>query len=230
MMRPTQGSSIGDESATAGALETARLIAIVRSERSEQVLPALAALTDAGAAAAEISLNSRHALRLLQQGVTELGERLLLGAGTVRTPAEAEQAIAAGARFLVSPDLNRDVVAVARRHEVLHLPGIFSPSELSRALESGARLVKLFPAGRLGPGYVRDLLAPFPEAKLVPTGGIGAANTLEFLRAGAVAVAIGSELVNEATIGEPDQLRVRFRELDSLIQCLPTPEGTSNGD
>jgi 2-dehydro-3-deoxyphosphogluconate aldolase / (4S)-4-hydroxy-2-oxoglutarate aldolase len=210
--------------ATAVAIEAARLIPILRSHRPDQVLAALSTLIDAGAGLAEISMRAPHALSLLGQAAQEFGDRVLMGAGTVRTPAEAEQAIAAGASFLVSPDLNTAVVAVARRHAMLHLPGVFSPTELAQALDGGACLVKLFPAGRLGPFYVRDLLAPFPEARLVPTGGINARNAQAFLDAGAVAVAVGSDLVNDATIGDPDQLHARFREFDSVLRAAAPHE------
>jgi 2-dehydro-3-deoxyphosphogluconate aldolase / (4S)-4-hydroxy-2-oxoglutarate aldolase len=207
----------------------ARLIVIIRTDRSDAVGAALRILADAGVRVAEISLTGKGALGALDRAVEELGDRLLIGAGTVRSPHDAEQALAAGARFLVSPNLNRDVVAIARERVVLHLPGVFSPTEVAQALADGAALIKLFPAGRLGPGYVRDLLAPFPEAKLVPTGGITSANVRGFLDAGAVAVAVGSEIVSPSTIGDREALSARVRQFQSLMMSR-TAEERSHGD
>ena len=111
---------------------------------------------------AEISLATSGALAALERCAEELSDRLLLGAGTVRTLGDAERALEAGARFLVSPNLDRDVCAVARERDVLHLPGIFSPTELADALASGAELIKLFPAGRLAPGTSAISSSRFP--------------------------------------------------------------------
>jgi len=132
----------------------------------------------------------------------------------VRGVADAEAAVAAGASFLVSPHLAFEVTEWAHEHDVLHVPGAFTPTELAAALDAGAELVKLFPAGRPGPGYVRDLLAPFPSARLVPTGGVDEGNAREFLDAGAVAVAVGGALGANGQASE--QRARRFMELTSL--------------
>ncbi|HWH20827.1 MAG TPA: bifunctional 4-hydroxy-2-oxoglutarate aldolase/2-dehydro-3-deoxy-phosphogluconate aldolase, partial [Solirubrobacterales bacterium] len=118
----------------------------------------------------------------------------LLGAGTVLDAAGAEAAIDAGARFLISPGLAPAVSAVARDRGVLHIPGAMTPTEVAAALDAGAPLVKLFPAAHLGPGYVRDLLAPHPGVRLVATGGIGEGNATDFLDAGVAALAVGGAL------------------------------------
>jgi Entner-Doudoroff aldolase len=161
------------------------------------VLDALEGLVAAGVSVAEISLSPPTALATLREAAARFGDAITLGAGTVRTVAQADQALAAGARFLVAPGLDETVMAHAARQDVLHLPGVFSPTEVDRALSAGAVALKLFPAGRLGPGYVSDLLGPFPEARIVATGGVDAGNAAAFLDAGCLAVAGSSALMPE---------------------------------
>jgi 2-dehydro-3-deoxyphosphogluconate aldolase / (4S)-4-hydroxy-2-oxoglutarate aldolase len=112
----------------------------------------------------------------------------------VRTQAELEDAAAAGAQFLVAPGLNPDLLEAARRRDLLLLPGVYTASEIDLALRLGVDLLKLFPAEPQGPAYMASLLQPFPDARLVPTGGISAANAATYLRAGAAAVAMGTSL------------------------------------
>lgn len=195
-------------------IERPRLVAIVRRESADAAAADLRTLVAAGIRALEVSLAGAGALEAISAVAPELPDGLRLGAGTVREVADAEAAVAAGASFLVSPHLAFEVTKWAREHDVLHLPGVFSPSELAAALDAGAELVKLFPAGRSGPGYVRDLLAPFPSARLVPTGGVDEGNAREFLDAGAVAVAVGGALVADGQVSE--QRARRFMELTSL--------------
>ena len=212
-----QDPRLNRATAAAEAITAARLIAIVRTHRSEDAVRAVRTLAAAGVQVAEISLSTPGALEALERSAEEVGDRMLLGAGTVRSERDAARAMSAGARFLVSPSLDGGLVAYARESDVLHLPGVMSPTELAGALASGAQLVKLFPAARLGAGYVGDLLAPFPEARLVPTGGITYANFSTFLDAGSVAVAVGSDLVGPATIADPNALAGRAAQFLSLI-------------
>jgi 2-dehydro-3-deoxyphosphogluconate aldolase/(4S)-4-hydroxy-2-oxoglutarate aldolase len=134
---------------------------------------------------------------------------MLIGAGTVRTIADAEYALGAGAAYLVSPGCDRALQEWAGGAGVAHLPGVLTPTELDAALQAGAPLVKLFPAGRMGAGYVADLLAPFPAARLVATGGIDAGNAKDFLDAGAAAVALSSALVPPGASADPAALAGR---------------------
>jgi 2-dehydro-3-deoxyphosphogluconate aldolase/(4S)-4-hydroxy-2-oxoglutarate aldolase len=124
----------------------------------------------------------------------------LVGAGTVRTLSELEAAAAAGAQFLVAPGLNPDLLDAARKLGLLFVPGIFTASEIDLALRMGVELLKLFPAEPQGPGYLASLLQPFPDARMVPTGGVSAANAVGYLRAGAAALAMGSSLFPAARI------------------------------
>ncbi len=214
---------------TAAVITSARLIAIIRAAGSDDAVAAARALAAAGVKVAEISLAMPEALAAIERTARELGDRLLIGAGTVRSRSDAERAIAAGAEFLVSPSLELEVLSLAGASDLLHLPGVFSPSELAGALAAGARLVKLFPAARVGPDYVSDLLAPFPEARLVPTGGITAANARAFLDAGAVAVAVGSAIVNPGTVRDPAALTAAVQQFDLSPGC-GTREERFHGD
>jgi Entner-Doudoroff aldolase len=145
-------------------IERRRLVAIVRGESADSAVNNVRVLAAAGVAVLEISLGTPGALEAISAVSRELPAGHLLGAGTVRSAVDAEAAIAAGASFLVSPHLASEVGEAAHQHEILHLRGVFTPTELAAALDAGAQLIKLFPAGWLGPGYVRDLLAPFPSA------------------------------------------------------------------
>lgn len=186
-------------------IETERVVAIIRTGAAGRAADAVHALVEGGLGTVEISLAGAGALEAIALAATAHPDALV-GAGTVRGIDDAERAVSAGAAFLISPHLDRELVAWAARHDVLHVPGAFTPTEVCAALDAGARLVKLFPAARLGPRYVTDLLAPFPEARLVPTGGVGPADAGDYLAAGAAAVAIGGSLVNEDTMADLDRL------------------------
>jgi 2-dehydro-3-deoxyphosphogluconate aldolase/(4S)-4-hydroxy-2-oxoglutarate aldolase len=156
----------------AARIEAGRLLAIVRRSDPDEARAAVATLLDAGVPAVELSLAVDGALETLRRAVDESPPDTLLGAGTVLDAAGAE----------------------ARERDVLHIPGAMTPTEVATALEAGVPLVKLFPAAHLGPGYVRDLLAPFPAARLVATGGVGEGNATDFLDAGAAVLAVGGAL------------------------------------
>lgn len=181
-----------------------RLLVIVRTEAEDDALSAVRALAAAGVLVAEVSLTTPGALKTLAQAADT--DTMIVGAGTVTSVDEAKRAVDAGASFLVSPALDLQLVEWALDEAILHIPGVFSPTEVASALRAGVSLLKLFPAGLLGAGYVRDLLAPFPEAEFVPTGGIDAANAAEFIEAGAVAIAVGSALINPRNLSDPSRL------------------------
>jgi 2-dehydro-3-deoxyphosphogluconate aldolase / (4S)-4-hydroxy-2-oxoglutarate aldolase len=173
-----------------------RIVAILR--RVEDAEAVVAALAAGGIRVVEITLDSDGALETI--GRLRTNRELTVLAGTVRTPADAEAAAAAGAEACVSPALVPEVVERCRRLGVPAIPGVLTPSETEAALALGAPLVKLFPGRLVGPGYVRDLLAPLAGAPLIVTGGVGLANAREFLDAGAVAVGVGSALTGLADV------------------------------
>ena len=192
------------------------LVAIVRGEFSVGEQEAIAeALLAGGVRILEITLNTTDALT----GVRRLNERfpddLLVGAGTVRTAADARRARDAGAQFLVAPGLDLDTVAAAQEHDVLMLPGVFTATEAMAARAAGCRLLKLFPADALGPGYLKALRAPLDDVAFIPTGGVDPETLGAFYRAGAAAFGIGSYLVKNVrvTAAELEGLTARARLL-----------------
>jgi 2-dehydro-3-deoxyphosphogluconate aldolase/(4S)-4-hydroxy-2-oxoglutarate aldolase len=187
------------------AITAQRLLAIIRLPDGASAVCACGVLAGAGVSAIEISLAQPDALDAIAGAAERAGDSACIGAGTVRTLALARAAVEAGARFLVAPGFDLEVATWAREQGVLYVPGAFTATEVENASRY-ASLVKLFPAGRLGPAYVADLLAPAPDARLVPTGGVDLDNARAFLEAGATAVAIGSALVNRASVADPERL------------------------
>ena len=178
-------------------LET-RVIAILRGFTPEQAVRVGCALAEGGACVLEVSLVDPQAPLSIERLRENLGSRCPVGAGTVLTEAEAEAALAAGADFLLSPGLNRGVMAVAETHGALAIPGVLTASEITSALALGTPLMKLFPAEPLGPAYLKQMLGPFPNIRMIPTGGVSAANAASYLEAGAVAVGAGTSIANPA--------------------------------
>jgi len=193
------------------AIAEQRLLAIVRLDSEAAAVDACRVLARGGLRAVEISLAQPGATTAIATAANELAAVAFVGAGTVRTVAHAAAAVAAGAEFLVGPNLDEEIAAWARERDVLYLPGALTPTEVELASRRSP-LVKLFPAGRLGPDYVSDLRAPYPDAALVPTGGVDLDNAAAFLEAGAAAVALGSALVNARSAADPDQLEATARQ------------------
>jgi 2-dehydro-3-deoxyphosphogluconate aldolase/(4S)-4-hydroxy-2-oxoglutarate aldolase len=167
--------------------------------RSEHIL---AALHGGGIAHVEFTLTSPGAPAAITAACRDFGRDMVIGAGTVLTPEDARACIDAGARFLVTPAFVPDVIFEANAAEVSIVCGAYTPTEMLEAHRAGADYIKLFPATRVGPGYVQDVLAPLPFLKIVPTGGVTPENTADFLRAGAYSVAVGSSLVSRSAVAE----------------------------
>jgi 2-dehydro-3-deoxyphosphogluconate aldolase / (4S)-4-hydroxy-2-oxoglutarate aldolase len=168
-----------------------------------------------GAGALEVTMNTPGGLKWLRRARDRFGEKLLLGVGTVLDAAQAAEALDAGAQFLVAPGFDGDVVAAAKRAGALAMPGAFTPTEIVTAWRAGADIVKLFPARVGGPKYLADVIAPLDQIPLLPTGGVDEKNAAEFIRAGAVAVAVGSSIVNARAVAERrfDEMAERLRQL-----------------
>jgi 2-dehydro-3-deoxyphosphogluconate aldolase/(4S)-4-hydroxy-2-oxoglutarate aldolase len=171
-----------------------KIVAILRGCAPERVMDIVATLAEGGVRLLEITLNSPGALDLIRRIAQTMGDRLLVGAGTVLTPAEAEQAIDAGAKFILSPSLDIETIQVTKELGAVSVPGAFTATEILSAWRNGADIVKVFPAS-VGASYLRDLRGPLPQIRLMPTGGVNLNNIREFKAAGAVAYGIGSALV-----------------------------------
>jgi 2-dehydro-3-deoxyphosphogluconate aldolase/(4S)-4-hydroxy-2-oxoglutarate aldolase len=197
-----------------GRLAQARVAAVLRVERAEQVAPAVAALAAGGIAAIELTFTTPGVEPELRRA-RDAHPSLLLGAGTIRTPAEARAAADAGADFLVTPHLSPELLEACLATGALTLPGVLTPSEVAAALDAGADAVKLFPAGPLGTAHLRALFGPFPGLRAVPTGGIGRDDMRAWLDAGALAVGVGGELCPRELIDAG-----RFDELSKLASSF----------
>jgi 2-dehydro-3-deoxyphosphogluconate aldolase / (4S)-4-hydroxy-2-oxoglutarate aldolase len=184
------------------------LIAILRHTEASRAIDTAEALIAAGVDTVEVTLNTAGALGMLEVIASRFGDRLVVGAGTVLSVDAARQAIDAGASLIVCPHLDEGIVHCAVERGVASVPGAFTPTEIFRAWSVGASMVKVFPAGPVGPRYIRDVLAPLNDVPLVPTGGVNLDNAAEFIRAGAAALGLGSALVDPKLVaaGRFDQL------------------------
>ncbi len=201
------------------------IVAILRAPSSEQLANVARALFEGGIDVIEVTFTVPNALEILAALKKDLGSRVLLGAGTVLDPETARAALLAGAEFLVSPSLNPDVIRLCNRYDKLVMPGAFTPTEILAAWEAGAEIIKVFPSDAVGPSYLKALKGPFPQIRLMPTGGVNLQTLPEFIKAGACAVGVGSSLVEPQAIrdGKFD----RLRELaGQYLQALKTARGS----
>ena len=189
-----------NRSAVAARIEEEGAVAVLRLADAAAVQPVVAALHQGGIRVIELTMTVPDALRLLRVLAVSLPSEVVLGAGTVLDAPTARAAIEAGARFVVSPVFRPVLIEECHRRDVVMMPGCYSPTEILAASEAGAELVKIFPATSLTPSFVRDLRAPLPGLKLVPTGGVTLHNVGEWIRAGAAAVGLGSGLVDPRAV------------------------------
>lgn len=147
-------------------------------------------------------MTSPGALDAINEASHKLGDEAIIGVGSVLDPETARMAILAGAKFVVGPVLNREVIKMCQRYTIPCIPGAFTPTEIITAWEAGADVVKVFPATKLGPSFFKDILGPLPQVRLTPTGGVNLETAGEFIKAGASFVGVGSALVNKKLIAE----------------------------
>jgi len=190
--------------ATVAALEAAGIVAVIRLKDAGKLRGVVDALVEGGVRALEVTMTVPGAVELIRAIKPTLPDGFLLGAGTVTGAATATRVIDAGASFVVSPVFRRDVLSEAHRHDVAALPGCFTPTEILDAWEAGADIVKVFPATALGPTFFKDVRGPLPHVKLMPTGGVTIDNVGTWIAAGAVAVGIGTSLLDAAAIAAGD--------------------------
>ena len=195
------------------------IVGIIRVQSSTELLRIAQALYRGGLYCLEITMNTPGALKAIEEVGQNLPE-IIMGAGTVLDAVSAREAILAGAQFLVTPTVKLDVLEVAHRYGVPAIIGAMTPTEILTAWEAGADLVKVFPASILGPKYLQEIHGPLPQIPLVPTGGITADNAGDFIRAGAVAVCVGSWLVDKKAVAEGrfEVLTERARQLVEAVR------------
>jgi 2-dehydro-3-deoxyphosphogluconate aldolase/(4S)-4-hydroxy-2-oxoglutarate aldolase len=205
---------------TAQILERVGLIPVLRARGAAQAHAVVKAMIAGGVTVVEVTMTVPGAVALLAELKSEYAGQLLLGAGTVTTAEQADATIDAGAEFVVSPSFHPAVVAITKARKKLSIPGALTPTEVVTAWDAGADYVKIFPCSAMGgASYLRSLLAPFPHLKLIPTGGVTLQTAEDFLRAGARALGVGSDLVNLAAIdaGAPEFITETARAYLKLV-------------
>src|SRR5436853_2075615 len=196
------------------------IVAVVRSPDGEQLVEVARALADGGVTTVEITMSVPDALDVVRRVRNALGDRVLLGAGTILDPETARAAIFAGAEYIVAPTLNLDVIRLCRRYDKVVMPGAFTPTEILTAWEAGADVVKVFPADVVGPAFFKALRGPLPQIRLMPTGGVDLTTAAAFLQAGACCLGVGGQLVEPKAVAERNFERIRelARQYVAIVQ------------
>ncbi len=196
------------------------VIVVIRRQDPDKVEQIAAALIEGGVSALEITVDSPRAFELIESIKYTFHDRVVVGAGTVITKQEAEAALDAGAEFVFSPHFDEEVVKTTRSRGKISIPGVLTPTEIVRAHQCGADMVKVFPASVVGAHYVKELQAPLGHIKMIPTGGINSDNVAEYIRNGAAAVGIGSSLMKREVIqsGQFERLTDYARNLVTKIR------------
>src|SRR5437870_6777108 len=196
------------------------IVAVVRSPDGEQLVEVARALADGGVTVVEITMSVPDALDVVRRVRQALGDRVLLGAGTILDAETGRAALLAGAEYLVAPTLNLDVIRLCRRYDKLVMPGAFTPTEILTAWEAGADIVKVFPADVVGPAFFKALRGPLPQVRVMPTGGVDLTTAADFLKAGACCLGIGGQLVEPKAIAERnfDRIRNLARQYVAIVQ------------
>jgi 2-dehydro-3-deoxyphosphogluconate aldolase/(4S)-4-hydroxy-2-oxoglutarate aldolase len=195
------------------------VVAIVRLDDLSSAVPLTEALVRGGVSTIEFTYTNPLAGKVIEEVRSALGDRAVVGAGTVLDPETARVAILSGAEFIVTPTLRIATIELCRRYSIPTVIGAFTPTEILTAWEAGASIVKVFPASVGGAGYLKDVHGPLPQVKLIPTGGVSRETAGAFIKAGAVAIAAGSNLVDAKSVAAADWATIeqRARELVSIV-------------
>jgi len=183
-------------------IEATGVVAVMRLTDASVGRAVALAMAEGGVTALEVTMTVPRAVELIQELASTLPASCIVGAGTVLTADTAEEVMRAGARFVVGPVLRPDVIAACRARDVAVMPGCFTPTEILTAWDAGADIVKVFPATSLGPAFFKDIRGPLPQLKLMPTGGVTRDNAGDWIRAGAVAIGVGTALIDARAVAE----------------------------
>lgn len=202
------------------------IVAIIRAPSGELLADVAEALLAGGIDVMEVTFTIPGAIRVLEQVSSRLGDRVLLGAGTVLDTETARAAILSGAEFIVSPSTNIEVIGVCKRYSKLSMPGAFTPTEVIAAWQAGADIVKIFPSDVHGPKYLKALRGPYPQVRMMPTGGVTLETAADFLKAGACALGVGGSLVEARALADRDLARIETMSrkfVDAVRQARESP-------
>jgi 2-dehydro-3-deoxyphosphogluconate aldolase/(4S)-4-hydroxy-2-oxoglutarate aldolase len=203
---------------TAELLRQLKIVAIIRGARPDDVIDIVHALHTGGIRAVEITLNSDNALQLIKNVSAIFKDKMLIGAGTVLNAKSAIEAIDAGAQFIISPSLDEETISVTTKQGIVSIPGAYTATEILKAYEAGADIVKVFPAQ--SPQYIKDIRGPLSHIPLMPTGGVNVSNIAAFQQAGAIAFGIGSALVDSKEPVTKDYLEKLTKRAAEFVQAI----------
>jgi 2-dehydro-3-deoxyphosphogluconate aldolase/(4S)-4-hydroxy-2-oxoglutarate aldolase len=202
-------------------IREAGVLPVVRAASAQEAMRAIEAVRAGGVNVFEITMTVPDAVNLIKDLTTKFGETALIGAGTVLTPEQAQDCIAAGAQFIISPALNLETIKICNEKEIAVMPGALTPTEILTAWNAGADLVKVFPAGALGgASYIKSLKAPLPQIEIIPTGGVSLKTAADFIKAGAFALGVGADLVDLQALREGNDyiLTERARQYIQIVR------------
>jgi 2-dehydro-3-deoxyphosphogluconate aldolase/(4S)-4-hydroxy-2-oxoglutarate aldolase len=206
------------KSETIRIIEESGVIAIMRAQSSDQLIAAAEAIRRGGVQAIEVTMTTPGALDVIARARETLSKEVAFGAGTVLDPETGRAAILAGADFVVSPTLNLALVELCNRYGVPAVPGCYTPTEILQAWQAGADFVKLFPASVGGPDVVKAILAPLPQVRIIPVGGVDLDTAAAFIKSGAVALGVGSSLINQKLLDAGDMEELTRRAAAFIVQ------------
>jgi len=204
-----------------GLLLGSRVIAVLRADNSEHLVDVARVLVGEGIVSIEVTMNTPGALARVRELRDGVGDAIEIGVGTVLTPQDVDQALAAGADYVVTPNVSSVVIERVRYAGIPVIPGALTPTEVSTAWDLGASAVKLFPAAVVGPTYVAHLRGPFPDVSVIPSGGVGPDTAAGWIAAGSPAVSVGGPLLGDALVG--GDLGALRRRAATLVDSLPSP-------
>src|SRR6478736_3850535 len=204
------------------------IVAVIRADSPDLLVDVAEALVAGGVEVMEVTFTVPRATRVLEKVADKLGNRILLGAGTVLDTETARAAILAGAEFIVSPAVNVEVIELCRRYSKLVMPGALTPTEVVTAWQAGADIVKIFPSELTGPKYIKALKAPLPQIRMMPTGGVNLDTAEEFLKCGACALGIGGSLVEPKAVAAGDLKRIESLA-KQYVEIVKTFKGSATG-
>jgi 2-dehydro-3-deoxyphosphogluconate aldolase / (4S)-4-hydroxy-2-oxoglutarate aldolase len=212
---------MSDHGASLERIVDGGVVAVLRGVTEGTVHEIAGALADGGVTAVEVTADTPGAMRMIEELSTSLPRETAVGVGTVLDSETARAASLAGAEFVITPTLDREVIETANRYGQIVMPGIFTPTEALRAYEAGADAVKLFPASSVGPGHIKSIHGPLGQIPIVPTGGVDLENAAEYIEAGALAVGAGSALVSDEIVEREDwdALTERAREFVGTVEA-----------
>lgn len=201
-------------------LKKYKLVSVIRNATTVNIAPILQSLYKGGVRAVEITAETFDFSNIIRIAVEKYGDKMLIGAGTVLDSETARTAILTGAKFIVSPTLNVETIKLCNRYGVISSPGAFTPTEILTAYENGADLVKVFPAGTVGPGFIKSIHGPLPYIPIMVTGGITLENVNDYLEKGAQVVGVGSELVNVTELTDDSRYHNIMKKAEQYIRKI----------